>query len=63
VDRPAAALYLTSLAIGTTALVLLLLHRIDALRYGALACLSLGLLLAVVLRWRAEERAEALRAS
>src|SRR5262249_12477647 len=57
VDRLAAFLYLTSLGIGSTGIVLLLLHRIDATLYAALALASLAVLLGVVLRWWSQSSA------
>jgi len=54
VDRLAAFLVLLSFAIGTTALVLLMLHRIDAIQYGALALAYLVVVFGLVLRWRSE---------
>jgi uncharacterized protein DUF4386 len=56
VDRLAALLVLTSFAIGTGALVLLLLHRIDAIQYAALALVSLLAVFGLVMRWRSEAR-------
>ena len=54
VDRIAALLFLASLAVGSTGLVLLMLHRIGPTQYGALALASLVVLAALVLRWRSE---------
>ena len=59
VDRIAALLAMMSFAIGTTALVLLMLHRIDATQYGALVLASLVVVFGLVLRWRSEPSAEA----
>ena len=59
VDRLAALLAMTSFAIGTAALVLLMLHRIDATQYGALVLASLVMVFALVLRWRSKSLAEA----
>ena len=59
VDRLAALLAMTSFAIGTAALVLLMLHRIDATQYGALVLASLVVVFALVLRWRSRSLAEA----
>jgi hypothetical protein len=55
VDRLAALLAMMSFAIGTAALVLLMLHRIDATQYGALVLASLVLIIGLVLRWRSSE--------
>jgi hypothetical protein len=52
VDRPAALLVLTSSAIGFAALVLLMLNRIDAIQYAALALASFAVIVGLVLRWR-----------
>ncbi len=57
VDRPAAALVLLSFVIGGAALVLLNLHRIGAIAYGALALVSLVAILGATMRWRSESRA------
>jgi len=57
VDRPAAVLVLLSFAIGGAALVLLNLHRIGAIAYGALALVSLVAILGATMRWRSESRA------
>ena len=54
VDRLAAFLALLSFVIGTIALVLLMLHRIDAIQYGALALAYLVVVFGLVLRWRSE---------
>jgi len=56
VDRLAALLVLMFFAIGMGALVLLLLHRIDAIQYAALALLSLLFVFGLVMRWRSEAR-------
>lgn len=52
VDRVAAFLYLVSFAIGTAALVLLNLRRIDATQYAVLVLASLVVVAAMVMRWR-----------
>jgi len=52
-DRLATLLVLMSFAIGTGAIVLLLLKRIDATQYGALALASLVVVFGLVMRWRA----------
>ena len=59
VDRLAALLVLMSFTIGIAALAMLLLHRIDATQYAALALTSLAPLIGLVMRWRAEASAEA----
>jgi hypothetical protein len=41
-------------AIGTAALVLLLLDRIDTTQYAALALVSLVVVIGLVMRWRSE---------
>ena len=56
-DRLAALLVVTSSAIGAAALVLLLRHRIDSIQYGALALVSLVVILGALMRWRWTERA------
>ena len=53
VDRVAALLFLMSFVIGTGALVLLKLKRIDATQYGALGLASLVVVFGLVMRWRA----------
>jgi hypothetical protein len=55
VDRVAALLAMMSFAIGTAALVLLMLHRINAIQYGALVLVSLVAIIGLVLRWRSSE--------
>lgn len=57
VDRLAALLVLTSFVIGTAAIGLLLLKRIDATQYTALALASLVVILGLVMRWRSEPAA------
>ena len=52
-DRLATLLVLMSFAIGTGAIGLLLLKRIDATQYGALALASLVVVFGLVMRWRA----------
>jgi hypothetical protein len=52
VDRFAAVLVLVLIALGMASFVLLLLHRVDAIQYGALKLAGLVLLLGLVLRWR-----------
>ena len=59
VDRLAALLVLLSFAIGTGALVLLNLRRIDATQYAALVLASLVVVFALVMRWRSESSKEA----
>jgi hypothetical protein len=59
VDRLAALLVLTSFAIGTAAVLLLLLKRIDTTLYAALALASLIVVFGLVMRWRSESSAEA----
>ena len=59
VDRLAALLAMMSFAIGTAALALLMLHRIDPAQYGALVLASLVVVVGLVLRWRSESSAEA----
>ena len=59
VDRLAALLALMSFAIGTAAVVLLLLNRIDATQYAALALASLVVVFGLVMRWRSEPTAGA----
>jgi hypothetical protein len=59
VDRLAALLVLVSFAIGTASVALLLLKRIDATQYGALALAYLVVVFGLVLRWRSESLAEA----
>jgi len=54
VDRLAAFLALLSFAIGTAALLLLMLHRIDVTQYGALLLASLVVVFGLVLRWRSD---------
>jgi hypothetical protein len=55
VDRPAALMVLTSTAIGIAALVLLMLRRIDAIQYAALALASFVVIVGLVMRWRWSE--------
>jgi len=52
VDRLAAFLVVLSFAIGTAAIVLLLLKRIDTAQYAALSLAYLLAVLGLVLRWR-----------
>jgi Domain of unknown function (DUF4386) len=59
VDRLAALLVLLSFAIGTGALVLLNLKRIDATQYAALVLASLVGVFGLVMRWRSESSKEA----
>ena len=54
VDRFAALLVLVNFVLGSGAVGLLLLHRIDATQYAALVLASLGVVLGLVLRWRSE---------
>ena len=54
VDRLAAVLVLTSFAIGTASVGLLLLKRIDTTQYAALALVSLVVTLGLVMRWRSD---------
>lgn len=56
-DRLAAVLVMLSTAIGTGALVLLNLRRIDPTQYAVLVVASLMVLLGVVIRWRWSESA------
>ena len=53
-DRLAALLAMMSFAIGTAALVLPMLHRIDATQYGALVLASLVVVFGLVMRWRSD---------
>lgn len=55
VDRITALLVLVSLAIGIGGFLLLSLHRIDAIVYGAFVLASLVVLLGVVIRWRSDQ--------
>jgi len=55
IDRVAALLVLLSFVIGTGALVLLNLRRIDATQYGAFVLASLAVVVGLVLRWRWSE--------
>lgn len=57
VDRLAALLVLMFFAIGTAALLLLLLNRVDATQYAALALASLMAVLGLVARWRSRAAA------
>ena len=59
VDRLAALLVLTFFAIGTAAVGLLLLKRIDTTLYAALALASLVVVFGLVIRWRSESSTEA----
>jgi hypothetical protein len=54
VDRLAALLALTLIAMGMSGFVLLLLHRIDITQYAAIKLASLVVLLGLVIRWRSE---------
>ena len=54
-DRLATLLVLMSFAIGTGAIVLLLLKRIDPTQYGALVLASLVVTVGLVMRWRWSE--------
>lgn len=54
VDRVAALLVLVSIAIGIGGFLLLSLHRIEAIVYGASVLASLVVLLGVVIRWRSD---------
>ena len=56
VDRLAALLVLVWFAVGTGAIGLLLLKRIDPTQYAALALVSLVVLFGLVMRWRPESR-------
>ena len=56
VDRIATVLVLTLFALGVASLVLLMSHRIDALQYGVFVAAKLVIAIALVLRWRHEER-------
>jgi hypothetical protein len=58
VDRLAALLVLLSFAIGTVAIVLLNLKRIDATQYAALVLASLVVVVGLVMRWRWSESSE-----
>jgi hypothetical protein len=59
VDRLAAALVLTLFVLGTGAIALLLLKRIDPAQYTVLCLASLVVIFGLVLRWRSEASAEA----
>lgn len=59
VDRLAALLVLTFFAMGSGAIALLLLKRIDPTLYAALALASLVVVFGLVMRWRSESSAEA----
>lgn len=58
VDRMAAVLVVMTSAIGTVALVLLNLKRIDATQYGTVVLASLVVVFGLVMRWRSTESAE-----
>jgi hypothetical protein len=63
VDRVAALLVLLSFVIGTGALVLLMLERIDATQYAALMLASFVVVVGLVMRWRWSESSEVAAAS
>jgi hypothetical protein len=58
VDRVAALLALTLFALGMAGVALLMLHRIDAIQYGAVVLASLLVVLGLVMRWRRTESSE-----
>jgi hypothetical protein len=58
VDRVAALLVVLSFVIGTGALVLLMLNRIDAIQYAALMLASFVVVVGLVMRWRWSESSE-----
>lgn len=53
-DRLAALMAVTLIALGFASLALLMLDRIDPLQYAAIKAVSLGLVVALVLRWRSD---------
>ena len=58
VDRVAALLFLMSFVIGTGALVLLNLKRIDSTQYAVLVLASLVVVVGMVMRWRWSESSQ-----